>query len=70
MSDPSGSGDILIFPVVRQPVRPSDCPSQNLMNATPLQVFCQGLKMCMTFDCNPQFIVLPLHQFASNPNCL
>ena len=63
MSPPSGSvdNDHVLF----LPVRPSDCLSQNLVNATsPIVLagsffklsgcFCQGLKMCMTFGYNPQ----------------
>ena len=42
----------------------SGCPSQNLVNATPPKLsriflklcrcFCQGLKICTAFGCNPQ----------------
>ena len=47
------------------PMHPYDCPSQNLVNATPPTVLAgsffklcrcsyQGLKMCMIFDCDPR----------------
>ena len=59
--------ETLFYPL-HPSVLPCDCPSQNLVNATPptvyldlfetLQMFFHGLKMCMTFDCSPQIIFL------------
>ena len=55
-SPPSGSGNILFPTCVRLSISLSDT---NLVNAIPhtdlagsLQVYYQGLKMCITFGCN------------------
>ena len=70
---PSGSGDIMVSPCVRLSVCPSICLSVWLSITNSCEhnssysfsriflklcvCFCQGLKMCMTFGCNPQIII-------------